>query len=296
MKRNRIALISMLLGVSLVCSACNPLERIGSIVYEEASPKETESQTDDSGSNSNLSLSKYSDDREDYESDAVFANFRSVSVGNLRKDTLYRSASPCDNTHNRAAYADKLMREAEIAYVLNLSDDETSVEEELGADDFDSSYYQSLYEEDHVLPVAMGVYYGTDEFTEKTKKVCCAIYEHDGPFLIHCVEGRHRTGFLCMILEALAGATYDEIVADYMRTYENYYGITEDGQPELYEQIVASQIDEMIRYMAKVDGKVDLSMLNYSLCARSYLLRAGMSELQIEKLIDKLTYKYADEA
>lgn len=32
-----------------------------------------------------------------------------------------------------------------------------------------------------------------------------------GPVYIHCTEGKERTGFVCVLLEALAGASYDEI-------------------------------------------------------------------------------------
>ncbi len=48
----------------------------------------------------------YSDDRADFASDIVFANFRPVVEG-----VLYRSASPIDNKANRAHYADKLIQD-----------------------------------------------------------------------------------------------------------------------------------------------------------------------------------------
>jgi len=47
----------------------------------------------------------------------------------------------------------------------------------------------------------------------------------DGPYLVHCLEGKDRTGFVCIVLEALMSATYQEIVDDYMLTYNNYYHI-----------------------------------------------------------------------
>jgi len=48
--------------------------------------------------------------------------------------------------------------------------------------------------------------------------------ENKPPFLIHCVEGKDRCGFFAMLLEGLAGASYQEIKDDYMLTYENFYG------------------------------------------------------------------------
>ena len=61
----------------------------------------------------------YTDNRDDYASDEVFANFRSVSVSAMKENTLYRSASPCDNQHNRAAYVDTLIKNAGVNYILN---------------------------------------------------------------------------------------------------------------------------------------------------------------------------------
>lgn len=52
--------------------------------------------------------------------------------------------------------------------------------------------------------------------------------ENDGPYLIHCKEGKDRTGILCTILESFAGASASEVIQDYMITYSNYYGVKTD--------------------------------------------------------------------
>ena len=66
----------------------------------------------------------YSTKREDYPelNDEQFANFRVCDKGKIKKDTLYRTASPIDNLFGRADYADKALREHEIKNVINLSD------------------------------------------------------------------------------------------------------------------------------------------------------------------------------
>ena len=38
------------------------------------------------------------------------------------------------------------------------------------------------------------------------------------------------------------GATYDEVVADYMVTYYNYYGVTKEAEPAKYDAILRSNI------------------------------------------------------
>lgn len=50
----------------------------------------------------------YTDERANYDSDAIFANFRSVRAGRILPDTLFRSASPCDNQHKRATFVSAL--------------------------------------------------------------------------------------------------------------------------------------------------------------------------------------------
>ncbi|MBR4610980.1 MAG: hypothetical protein IKO38_11130 [Erysipelotrichaceae bacterium] len=69
----------------------------------------------------------YFDERERYDSDAMFANFRSMNLGKLKKDVIYRSASPCDNQHNRAPYVDALIREAGVKTILDLADNEVKI-------------------------------------------------------------------------------------------------------------------------------------------------------------------------
>ena len=56
----------------------------------------------------------YEDDRTLFASDSVFANFRSIIAGDIQENYLYRSASPCDNQHNRAPFADGLIAEAGV--------------------------------------------------------------------------------------------------------------------------------------------------------------------------------------
>ncbi len=57
------------------------------------------------------------------------------------------------------------------------------------------------------------------------KKMFESILDNDGPYYIHCLEGKDRTGYVCMVIEALCGASYEELVEDYFITYHNYYGI-----------------------------------------------------------------------
>jgi protein tyrosine/serine phosphatase len=229
----------------------------------------------------------YTDFRTDYPSDEAFANFRSICMGDIREGVLYRSASPCDNQHKRAPYVDRLMEEAKIHCILNLADNEVKIERYIQADDFDSPYFLSLYESDHVIPLALNMNWLSEDFAAKIAQGFIAMSETEGPYLIHCTEGKDRTGFVCMLVEALAGAEYREIADDYMLTYANYYRITETSEPAKYRTILEKNLDAMLRYVIG-DENADLTAVDLSAGARDYLRRAGMSEEQIDAFLARI--------
>ena len=112
--------------------------------------------------------------------------------------------------------------------------------------------------------------------------------ESEGPYLVHCTEGKDRTGFVCMLLEALAGAEYDEIVKDYMITYDNYYKINAAKEKDKYEIIIKNVLDPMILSLAK-GNETDVQKVDLKTCAMDYLTEGGMSPEIIDKLITRLT-------
>ena len=229
----------------------------------------------------------YSDDRNKFDSDVIFANFRNIRVGNIREGILYRSASPCDNQHNRASYVDTLISEAGVNCILNLSDNDVKIERYIGMEDFNSPYFLSLYEAGNVIPLAMNMNFTSEEFTAKIAQGFTEMAEKEGPYLVHCTEGKDRTGFVCMLMEALAGAEYQEIVDDYMITYDNYYKITETSDKPKYDTILEKNLIAML-YTVTGDKSIDLKTADLSMYARNYLKNAGMSDVQIDALLKRI--------
>ena len=219
----------------------------------------------------------YSDERVKYDSDVMFANFRPVNMGSLAENMVYRSASPCDNQHKRAPYVDQLMKEAGVKAILNLSDNDAKIEGYISRDDFDCPYFLSLYESGTVFPIALNMNYLSDEFAQKIAQGFTELAKTEGPYLIHCTEGKDRTGFVCMLVEMLAGAEYQEIADDYMVTYANYYRITEESEPVKYRTILEMNLDAM---MCFVTGKTKEELVTADLVksAEEYLLKNGMTE------------------
>ena len=232
----------------------------------------------------------YFDERERYDSDAMFANFRSMNLGKLKRDVIYRSASPCDNQHNRAPYVDALIREAGVKTILDLADNEVKIEKYIARDGFASPYFLSLYENDQVIPIALNMNYLSDDFGMKIVQGFNLMAEKEGPYLIHCTEGKDRTGFVAMLIEALAKASYEEIEADYMKTYANYYRIDKSNDKEKYQIILERNLDGMIAFMVN-DAGIDFKNCDLSIYAEKYLQRCGMSEEQIQAFKERLMEK-----
>ena len=221
--------------------------------------------------------------------DETFANFRAISVGNMKENFVYRGASPIDNKHNRAPVVDRLISNAKIKYVVDLADSDDEINEFRNKEDFNSRYFASLYDSKKVCVLSMSMSYKSDDFSDKMVRGLYDMANNNGPYYIHCQEGKDRTGFFCMILDSLAGATYDEIVDDYMKTYENYYGISKENEAEKYAVIRETNIDEMILYISRERKGYDFSKANMSKIAEEYLLRIGLELEDINLLKTKIT-------
>ena len=228
-------------------------------------------------------------DRNDYSSDAVFANFREIKGGNLGSGALYRSSSPVNNEIGRAMYADKLAEENKINTVMNLADSSDAVEGYFKEEGFASPYYKSLYERGQVIALNMGVSFKTREFQAALVEGLTFLSNNEGPYLVHCNEGKDRAGFTSALLSALMGLSYDEIAADYMTSYENYYHV-EKGT-EQYEAVKRSNIDSMLSFIAGVEAD-NLSSVDLSATAEEFLLAIGMEKANIDTLKSKLSKDY----
>ena len=228
-------------------------------------------------------------DRNDYSSDAVFANFREIKGGNLGSGALYRSSSPVNNEIGRAKYADELAEENKINTVMNLADSSDAVEGYFKEEGFASPYYKSLYERGQVIALNMGVSFKTREFQAALVEGLTFLSLNEGPYLVHCNEGKDRAGFTSALLSPLMGLSYDEIAADYMTSYENYYHL-EKGT-EQYEAVKRSNIDSMLSFIAGVEAD-NLSSVDLSAKAEEFLLAIGMEKANIDTLKSKLSKDY----
>ena len=224
----------------------------------------------------------YTDNRADYPSDEAFVNFRAVKGGRLVDNFLYRGASPWDARTGRQKTVDKLMQKAGIQTVLSIPDSELSLAEFVASKEFDAPYYTALYAKDRVIFLAKeGREYRSADFAMRTAEGLRALIRAPGPVYIHCLEGKTRTGFICMLLGALAGCSREELAADYMQSYANYYRITKESTPEDYTLVREMKFDEMLRFIGGED---------FAVGARAYLKSGGMTDAEIDALVRRITH------
>ena len=197
--------------------------------------------------------------------DEQFANFRAVTTAGMGEGRLYRSSSPVNPEINRNKEADAAAAQAGVKTIVNLADNEETMRAYEG---FADSYYAGQ----NVICLNLGVDFSADEFKAGLAEGLRFIAKNEGPYLVHCTEGKDRAGFTSAVLEALMGATAEEITADYMVTYYNYYGV----QPgtEQYDVIAARNIQKSL---AAAFGMTSIFEGDLQAAAVNYLTAIGVS-------------------
>ncbi len=217
---------------------------------------------------------KYEDDRSAYPelTDEQFANFRAVTTTGMGKGVLYRSASPINPLHNRNTYADAAIRKAGVNVIMNLADDEATAR---GYEGFGNSYYSRQ----KFITLNLGIDFAAEDFQQGLSNGLRFFALNNGIYEIHCTEGKDRAGFVSAILECLMGASYDEVISDYMVTYYNYYGVTRGD--ERYQTIAESNI---VKSLERAFAVENLKSADLAAEAEEYSKQIGLSDEEIALL------------
>ena len=208
--------------------------------------------------------------REDYATDEIFANFRTVSAGNIVPGRLYRSMSPIDPADSRNFVADRLLSETDVKTVINLDGDPRE------RMDLYPGYEDTWYSRLKLVPAKICYSPENPQFFAGLGTICRAIHLEEGPFLIHCRYGRDRTGNVCAVLEALCGATMDEITDDYMLSYENIHHIAHKN--EKWQFHAERHVDDFFRKIFDMDDVRALPQPEITARIRTLLMtRSGLT-------------------
>ena len=215
-----------------------------------------------------------------------YANFRLGRTTGMGEGVLYRSSSPVDPSLGRNLVADSLAGAAGVKTFVNFAETAEYAESYEG---FAESYYATQ----NVVYLNVPPGFANSPFKEGLVKGFRFMAEHDGPYLLHCTFGMDRTGYSIAVLEALMGATAEEIKADYVTTHKNYFNVTDGWQVPLTQkqvELIQAVIERLMRNAYKVEG-VDISDFeNADLAAATekYLLSLGMEKDEIEALKARL--------
>ena len=238
-------------------------------------------------------LKGHSDDPGDYDDMVEFVNIREVSGGDMVPDRIYRSASPW-NAGNRSPIADDYYKELGTEFMICLNLDE---EELVGyVESMPDAYASGLYREGKVSYQL--VHAAVHSYPDEMGFLIDSLLEAEGKTGIFCTYGKDRTGFYCAVIEGLAGATYDEILADFMVSMCNYYHI-EEGSEEYdvisknYPQRVFYLYDhtELIEHPENVDwDNTEFEKFDPEEVFTRYLVEyVGIDADMITKVKEKLT-------
>jgi hypothetical protein len=215
-----------------------------------------------------------------------FANFRVVNTTGMGEGVLYRSSSPIDAVLGRNLYADSLARVAGVATFVNLAEGEEAAATYRGV-------INSYYVTQNVVFLGVPPTFVNKVFKDGLVKGFRYMIEHEGPYLVHCTYGMDRTGFTIAVLEALMGATADEIKFDYAKTFTNYCSVVDGVQvaltPEQVNLFKTFIVNNMRNSYHTVGVDIsDFENVDLALATEQYLLALGMEKAEIEALKARL--------
>ncbi|MBO6118938.1 MAG: tyrosine-protein phosphatase [Lachnospiraceae bacterium] len=177
--------------------------------------------------------------REDYSdlSDEEYCNFRTVKGGRFKEGILYRSSSPIDPFMKRDKYADECLKKYGVKTIINLNNN---------LDDTKKfpNYNDTYYSKQKILFLNTNADVTSYNFGKCVLRAMHFINENEGPYLIHCMEGQDRTGAVCAIFESLLGASKNELIEDFMKTYENFYKVKK-GSDQYYKIVKGEMQDDI---------------------------------------------------
>ena len=208
---------------------------------------------------------------------AQLVNFREIRMGSIAPGMLFRSSHPVkDNKQEKTV--SMLANNARIATVINLCDTASSVYSKAVF----APWYNALLENGRVLALGMDFSVTSENFNRKLKEGIKFIIKTDGPYLIHCYAGVDRTGFVSMVLESFMGAALDDVINDYLLSFNSVY------ESSMFETNRAdSQVAMQI--LSVMSGSMVINSQNLQNVAETYLKKKiGLFPLEIELLKTKL--------
>jgi len=209
---------------------------------------------------------------------AQAVNFREIRMGNIAPNTLYRSSHPIqDNKQERII--SMLAAQNHIQTVINLSDTMSGIK----LKSIFAPWYNTLLGNNRVIALGMDFNNDSEHFRKKLKEGLLFIINTEGPWLIHCHAGVDRTGFVSIVLEALMGAKLDDIVNDYLKSFNSIFDSSIYGEDNKKDANIVIQI------LSTMGNYMPINDQNLQSIAENYLIsKVKLSAIEIGLLKSKL--------
>lgn len=220
------------------------------------------------------------------QTNAEYMNARAVTAGNVKPDILYRSASPFEASFGRVELMDSFIQTYHIQCILDLADSEEDLHAFTGLPD----NTQAMIDNDQVICFHIGNDFRDSEAMESIGVGLRKMLQKEGPYLVQCSLGRDRTGVLCALFEALCDATYDEIVEDYMVSYNLLHKVDinlEVDSDSFQYDLFKTRLDENLEIILKTDRDA-LATSDLKQKTIDYFLECGMTQDEVRQLTDIL--------
>lgn len=207
-------------------------------------------------------------------------NFREIVMGNIAPNTLYRSSHPIkDNKQDKSISL--LASNARIAAIINLHDTTSGI---IGKSMY-APWYNKLFSNGKVIALGMDFSFTSKSFKRKLKEALQFMIRTEGPWLIHCHAGVDRTGFVSMVLESFMGASLDEVINDYLYSFNSIFESsiysTQKEDANTAMQILSVMSDSQIINAQNLQHIAEIYLRN----------KVGLSAEEVELLRDKLGKK-----
>jgi len=211
-------------------------------------------------------------------SSANSANFREICMGNIAPNTFFRSSHPIKENKEEKTIS-LLAQKVNISTVINLSDTMSGIWGKAAY----APWYNKLLNSGKVIALGMDFSCTSPSFRKNLKEALQFIINTNSPYLIHCHAGVDRTGFVCMVLESFMGASLDEVIKDYLMSFDNEF------KSSIFSLSEKANADTVLQILSVMSNSQAITEYNLQHIAEIYLRsKVGLSAEDVELLRGKL--------
>lgn len=207
--------------------------------------------------------------------------YATINGGATRWNAFFRSACPVSLTQRDG----EILRGLGVTDVIDLRGGGNADEVMRGYEALtELSVHRMPIGDESVPKTASEVPYGYLRIAEHSNipQVFRVLANAHGAVIFHCFAGKDRTGVVAALLLMLAGVSDEDVIADYTLTYAYFlkrlrqdFNRT-DAEPNVFKPL-PDHMECFIRLLRERYGD-----------ARSFLLQKGVTETQIESILNKL--------